>query len=73
MAPGTAVVRLSADQVALLRHALRIDAANPAHPARGSVRELQTLFDRTEAVDVRIRVSPAGQLPPRHVRGAGRS
>jgi hypothetical protein len=72
MAPGTDVVRLSRYQLFLLRRAVRVDTADLKHPARGDLLELLALLERATGASVRLVVSRAVQLPPRHARTEGR-
>ena len=61
MAPAVTVVRLTADEVILLRHALRVAADDPKCTARGALRKLLTLAECATAVTVRVT-----ERPPRH-------
>jgi len=67
MAPAVTVVRLDADQVILLRHALRAAARNPKEVARGELRRLLALAEDATAVTFR-----AVARPPRHAHGDDR-
>jgi hypothetical protein len=61
MAPAVTVVRLTADEIILVRYALRLAANAPKQPARGQFRRLLTLAECATAIAFR-----AVQRPPRH-------
>lgn len=61
MAPAVTVVRLDADEVILLRYALRLAANDPKSPARGGFRKLLVLAECATVVSFRT-----WMRPPRH-------